>query len=52
MAMISSAISALSTFYFEHLSIDSEDEYKTMAKRIIAKIPTLAAFCHRRSFDD
>ncbi len=50
MAMISSAISALSTFYFEHLSIDSEDEYKTMAKRIIAKIPTLAAFCHRRSF--
>ena len=50
MAMMSSAISALSTFYFEHLDIDSEVEYKTMAKRIVAKIPTLAAFSHRRSF--
>ena len=50
MAMISSAVSALSTFYFEHLNINSEAEYKTMAKRIIAKIPTLAAFSHRRSF--
>lgn len=50
MAMISSAISALSTFYFEHLDICDEVEYKTMAKRIVAKIPTLAAFSHRRSF--
>ena len=50
MAMMSSAISALSTFYFEHLNIDDEKEYQVMARRIIAKIPTLAAFCHRRSF--
>ena len=50
MAMMASAISALSTFYSEHLNIDNEDEYQVMARRIIAKIPTLAAFCHRRSY--
>ena len=50
MAMMASAISALSTFYFEHLNINNEEEYQVMARRIIAKIPTLAAFCHRRSF--
>ena len=50
MAMMASAISALSTFYSEHLNIDNENEYQVMARRIIAKIPTLAAFCHRRSF--
>ncbi|WP_345980934.1 citrate synthase [Sulfurimonas sp. HSL3-2] len=50
MAMMASAISALSTFYSEHLNINNEDEYQVMARRIIAKIPTLAAFCHRRSY--
>jgi len=50
MAMMSSAVSALSTFYFEHLSIDDKEEYQIMARRIIAKMPTLAAFTHRRRF--
>lgn len=50
MAMMSSAVSALSTFYFEHLNINEADEYQVMARRIIAKIPTLAAFAHRRMF--
>ncbi|WP_345993976.1 citrate synthase [Sulfurimonas sp. HSL-1716] len=50
MAMMASAISALSTFYFEHLNIEDENEYQVMARRILAKIPTLAAFCHRRSY--
>ena len=50
MAMMASAVSALSTFYYEHLNIDTEEEYQVMARRIIAKIPTLAAFTHRRSF--
>jgi len=49
MAMMSSAVSALSTFYFEHLDIKDEEEYQVMARRIIAKIPTLAAFTYRRS---
>ncbi|MBN2895771.1 MAG: citrate synthase [Campylobacterales bacterium] len=50
MAMMSSSVSALSTFYFEHLNIDNKEEYQIMARRIIAKIPTLAAFTHRRKY--
>ncbi|HEX5330833.1 citrate synthase, partial [Sulfuricurvum sp.] len=50
MAMMSSAVSALSTFYFEHLNVKTEEEAQIMARRIIAKIPTLAAFTHRRMF--
>jgi len=49
MAMMSSAVSALSTFYFEHLNVTTGEEAQVMARRIIAKIPTLAAFTHRRS---
>lgn len=48
MAMLSSAVSALSTFYFEHLNITDEKSLKEMAARIIAKIPTLASFAYRR----
>ncbi len=50
MAVMASAVSALSTFYFEHLCVDTKKEALTMALRIIAKIPTLAAFTHRRMF--
>jgi citrate synthase len=50
MAMMSSAVSALSTFYFEHLNVSNDEEAQVMARRIIAKIPTLAAFTHRRMF--
>jgi citrate synthase len=49
MAMMSSAVSALSTFYFEHLNVKNGDEAQVMARRIIAKIPTLAAFTYRRT---
>lgn len=50
MAMMASAVSALSTFYFEHLNVKTEEDAQIMARRIIAKIPTLAAFTHRRMF--
>ncbi len=50
MAMLSSAVSALSTFHFEHLEMREEKEYQIMARRLIAKIPTLAAFAHRRMY--
>ena len=49
MAMMSSAVSALSAFHYEHLNINEEKEYQIMARRIIAKIPTLAALSYRRS---
>ena len=49
MAILSSAVSALSTFYFDHLDIDTPQEYMEMAHRIIAKIPTIAALSYRHS---
>lgn len=49
MAMMSSAVSALSAFHYEHLDIKEEEEFQVMARRIIAKIPTLAALSYRRS---
>jgi len=49
MATLSSAASALSSFYYDHLVIHSEAEYQEMARRIIAKMPTIAAFAYRHS---
>jgi len=49
MATLSSATSALSSFYYEHLNIADESGYQEMARRIIAKIPTIAAFAYRHS---
>jgi citrate synthase len=49
MAMMASAVSALSAFHYEHLNIEDKEEMQTMARRIIAKIPTLAALSYRRS---
>jgi citrate synthase len=46
---MSSAVSALSTFYFDHLDIQDDAEYQTMARRIISKMPTIAAFSYRHS---
>jgi len=48
MAMLSSAVSALSAFYFDHLNVKDDKDFKEMAARIIAKIPTLTAFAYRR----
>ena len=49
MAVLSSSVSALSAFHHQHLDITSEEEYQDMAKRIISKIPTLAAYTYRHS---
>ncbi len=49
MAILSSGVSALSSFYYEHLQVESDAEYHEMASRIIAKIPTLAAFAYRHA---
>jgi citrate synthase len=48
MAMLSSAVSALSAFYFDHLNVKDEEDFKEMSARIIAKMPTLTAFAYRR----
>jgi citrate synthase len=47
MAVLSSAVSALSAFHHQHLDITSDEEYIDMAKRLVAKIPTLAAYTYR-----
>ncbi len=49
MAMMASAVAALSAFHYEHLSMQDECDYQVMSRRLIAKIPTLAALSYRRS---
>lgn len=49
MATLSAATAALSTFYYDHLELSDEEDYQEMARRIIAKIPTIAAFAYRHS---
>ena len=49
MSILASSVSALSSFYYEHLNITDEQESQDMARRIIAKIPTLSAFAFRKS---
>ncbi len=49
MATLSAAVTALASFYGEHLVLETPDDYAAMAHRIIAKIPTLAAYAYRHS---
>jgi citrate synthase len=49
MATLGSATNALATFYKEHLSLETEDDYREMSRRILAKIPTIAAMAYRNS---
>lgn len=49
MAILSSAVSALSAFHHQHLNIKDDEEFMEMARRIIAKIPTIAAYTYRHS---
>ena len=46
MAILQAAVAALSAFYSDHLNMDKPEEYHEMAMRIIAKIPTIAAFSY------
>ena len=49
MSILSSGVSALSSFYYEHLNMSEPKECEEMSHRIISKIPTLAAFAYRKS---
>ncbi len=49
MSLLSAAVTGLSAFYYEHLKLESDEDYREMAHRIIAKMPTIAAFAYRRS---
>ena len=48
MAMLISAVAALSTFYPEaHATFDDPDVRNISIMRLLAKVPTIAAFCYR-----
>ncbi len=49
MATLGSAVMALATFYKEHLNLEDENQFKEMRRRIIAKMPTIAAMAYRNS---
>ncbi|HXG77530.1 MAG TPA: citrate synthase [Gaiellaceae bacterium] len=49
MGMLVSAVAALSTFYPEAAAVDDEENRLLQAKRLIAKVPTLAAWAYRHS---
>ena len=49
MAIMNSAVAALTVFYGDSIELKSEEESLEMAARIIAKMPTIAAFSYRHS---
>src|SRR5262245_50753680 len=49
MGMLASTVAALSTFYPEAKDIRNKDVRKKQILRLIAKMPTIAAFAHRHS---
>ena len=49
MPVLSSAVSALSTFYQDSLSIRDEAQIELSTKRLLAKLPTIAAYAYKKS---
>jgi citrate synthase len=49
MAIISSVVSGLSTFYQDSHDIDNHDVLDLMVQRLLAKLPTIASFAYRKS---
>ncbi len=49
MAILSSVVGALSTFYQDSLNPHDPDEVKVSVYRLLAKLPTIAAYSHKKS---
>ena len=49
MAVLSSAVSALSTFYQDSLDPFDEQHVEVSTIRLLAKLPTIAAYAHKKS---
>lgn len=49
MAIMCGVVGALSAFYHDSLDIKNEEHREVAALRLIAKMPTLAAMCHKYS---
>ncbi|MDE9365796.1 citrate synthase [Luteipulveratus sp. YIM 133132] len=49
MSVLSAAVSALGTFYQDSLSITDKDQVELSTTRLLAKLPTIAAYAHKKS---
>ncbi|TWT99090.1 Citrate synthase 1 [Botrimarina colliarenosi] len=49
MAILSSVIHALSTFYADSLDVNNPDHVHRCSMRLLAKAPTIAAYAHKKS---
>ncbi len=49
MATMGAATMALAAFYKDHLNLEDDKEFKIMRRRIVAKMPTIAAMAYRNS---
>ncbi|MEQ8313810.1 MAG: citrate synthase [Gammaproteobacteria bacterium] len=47
MAMLSAVVGGMSAFYHDNLDIDNPEHRMQAARRVIAKMPTLAAMCYK-----
>ncbi len=50
MAILSSVVSAMSTFYQDSLDPHDPKQVEVSIRRLIAKLPTIAAYSHKKSF--
>lgn len=50
MAILSSVVSALSTFYQDALDPNDEEQIQLSVLRLMAKLPTIAAYSYKKSF--
>lgn len=49
MAVLQACVATLSTYYSKDFSYDDKTEYMELAERLVAKMPTLAAFYYRHA---
>lgn len=49
MSVLSSAVSALSTFYQDSLSVSDPEAIEVSTVRLLAKLPVIAAYAHKKS---
>src|SRR5699024_4785014 len=49
MSVLSSAVSALSTFYQDSLSVHDPEAIELSTIRLLAKLPVIAAYAHKKS---
>ncbi|AGW41895.1 type II citrate synthase [Leifsonia xyli subsp. cynodontis DSM 46306] len=49
MSVLSSAVSALSTFYQDSLSVHDPEQVELSTIRLLAKLPVIAAYAHKKS---